>query len=132
MAAAAPQRVGIDPLRIGVAAVWLVLGVGFKVLGLVPRHRMIVARILGDGVAAPATIAIGCAEAALGLWVLSGRWPRACAAVQTCAIVAMNTIELILARDLLLAPVLMVCGNAVLLAAAWWLALRTSAAPRAA
>jgi uncharacterized membrane protein YphA (DoxX/SURF4 family) len=132
MAAAAPQRVGIDPLRIGIAAVWLVFGVGFKLLGLVPRHRMIVARILGDGLATPATIAIGLAETTLGLWVLSGWKPRACAAAQTVAIVTMNAIELTVARDLLLAPVLMVCANAVLLALAWWSALRTAAAPRAA
>ena len=110
MAAAAPQRVGIDPLRIGIAAVWLTFGVGFKLLGLVPRHRLIVARIVGDGMAGPLTIAIGLAETALALWVLSGWKPRACAAAQTAAIVTMNAIELSVARDLLLAPVLMVCA----------------------
>ena len=104
---------------------WLVFGVGFKILGLVPRHRAIVARIIGASAAGPATIAIGCAEAAIGIWVLSGRRPRACAAVQTAAIVTMNAIELSLARDLLLNPLAMICANALLLALAWYSALAT-------
>jgi DoxX-like family len=127
-----PPRIVAELIRYSIAAAWLVFGVAFKAFDLVPRHRAIVARILGEGAARPATIVIGCAEAAIAVWVLSGWKPRACAAVQTCAIVAMNAIELTVARDLLLAPIGMVCANTVLLAAAWWLALRADAAPRSA
>ena len=54
------------------------------------RHRLIVARVLGDDLAAAATVAIGVLEILLGIWAFSHRQPRACAAVQTAAIVAMK------------------------------------------
>ena len=60
----------------------------------------------------------------MGLWILSGIRPRLCAAAQTLAIVGMNTLELALAKDLLLAPVPMVCANTAFLAAGWYCALR--------
>ena len=110
---------------------WLTFGMVFKLLDLVPRHRAIVGRIVGESASRPVTLMIGAAEVAIGLWILSGFRPRACAAVQTLAIVTMNAIELRLARDLLLAPLPMVCANAALLTAAWWLALRPArTAPR--
>src|SRR5690242_18784452 len=113
----------VTALRIGTACVWLVFGAVFKVLNLVPRHRMIVATVLADVMVGPITIAIGAAEATMGLWILSGISPRLCAAAQTLAIVTMNALELSLAKDLLLAPVPMVCANAVFLSAGWYLAL---------
>ncbi len=103
--------------------VWLVSGVGFKLLGWVPRHEAIVAVFFGTGSAGPLTKSIGLAEAALGLWILSGRLPRTCAAVQTCGILVMNSLEIAFARSLLLAPWPMVAGNAVFLALGWYLAL---------
>jgi hypothetical protein len=112
-------------LRIGTAAVWFVFGLGFKVLQLVPRHERIVAAVLGPAVAGPVTLAVGLAETLLGVWILSARWPRTCAAVQTAAIVAMNTLELSLARELLLAPWPMVAANCMFLAAGWYLAVQT-------
>src|SRR5438067_3078442 len=45
-------------LRIGIASVWLMFGLAFKALNLVPRHRLIVRRILGESVAGPATLLI--------------------------------------------------------------------------
>jgi hypothetical protein len=122
------RRRVVVALRIGTAAVWLVFGVVFKVLDLVPRHRLIVATVLGAAVAGPVTVAIGAAEAAMGLWILSGIRPRLCAAAQTVAIVSMNALELGLAKDLLLAPVPMVCANAAFLAAGWFCALNTPGA----
>lgn len=114
-------------LRLCTAAVWLVFGLVFKVMHVVPRHDQIVAAVLGPDLARPLTIAVGVGETMLALWILSGRWPRTCAAVQTLAIVAMNTLELTLARDHLLAPLPMVLANIVLLAAGWYLAVRTQA-----
>ena len=114
----------ITLLRIAVAAVWLVFGVVFKLLGFAPRHRLIVASIVGEAAAGPVTLAVGAAETLLGLWVLSGIRPRTCAAVQTLAIAAMNTLELRSARGLLVAPVGMVCANVVFLAVVWYCALK--------
>lgn len=111
-------------LRAVTAAVWLVFGLGFKVLGLVPRHRTIVATIVGEALAGPTTIAIGLAETAMAAWILSSVRPRTCAAVQTLAIVAMNAMELTLARDYLLAPIPMLFANAAFLTAGWICALR--------
>jgi hypothetical protein len=118
----------ITVLRIGTAAVWLVFGAVFKVLDFVPRHRLIVASVLGTAAAGPITMMIGAAEAAMGLWILSGIRPRLCAAAQTLAIVSMNTLELSLAKDLLLAPVPMVVANAAFLSAGWYIALNAPSA----
>ena len=115
-------------LRIGTAAVWVVFGLFFKVLHFVPRHERIVAAVLGDAVAGPVTLAVGAFETMLGVWILTGRWPRTCALVQTLAIAAMNALELTFAREHLLAPLPMVAANTVFLTAAWVLALRTHAA----
>lgn len=119
-------------LRVGIAAVWLVFGLVFKVAGVVPRHQLIVATVVGEAAAGPVTLTIGLAEAALGLWVLSGVRPRTCAAVQTLALATMNAVELSVARELLLAPAIMVCANVALIAAAWYLALRGSGRPEVA
>ena len=94
---------------------------------MVPRHRLIVAAVLGEAAAGPVTVVIGAAEAAMALWILSGIYPRACAALQTIAIATMNTLELTVARDLLLAPILMVCANTVFLVAVWYCALKVPA-----
>lgn len=118
-------------LRIATASVWILFGLVFKVLNVVPRHQAIVATVLGSAIAGPVTLLIGLAETAMGIWILS-RWrPRTCAAVQTIAIVSMNALELSLARDQLLAPLLMVCANCVFIAVGWYLALHTSSVPSA-
>lgn len=89
-------------LRILIAAVWLVMGLGAKVLGLAPRHREIVARILGENHAGTLTLLIGIGEILLAVWILSGRWPRLCVAVQIGLVATMNVIEFTIARDLLM------------------------------
>jgi hypothetical protein len=88
--------------RVLIALVWLANGLLAKVLNLVPRHMLIVARILGASYARPLTIAIGLGEIALGVWVLSGRYRRWCAVVQLVLIGSMNALEAVLAPDLLL------------------------------
>lgn len=114
----------IRSIRIVTALVWILFGLGFKVLGLVPRHRGIVAAVLGEAAAGPVTVAVGLGETALGLWILSGIRPRLCAAAQTLALASMNALELAYARERLLAPVPMVAANALFLAVGWYAALR--------
>jgi hypothetical protein len=89
-------------LRYSLATVWLVMGLGCKIIGLVPRHQEIVARILGESFATPLTIAIGFGEVGIAVWILSNYRPRLCAFIQVALVAVMNVIEFILARDLLL------------------------------
>jgi hypothetical protein len=109
--------------RILVALVWIVFGLGFKLLRALPRHERIVARILGERVAPLLTRGIGLGETLLGLWMLSGIHLPWCALFQTVIIITMNAIELRLARDLLLSPRAMLAANTLLLTLAWYAAL---------
>ncbi|MEP6789571.1 MAG: DoxX-like family protein [Acidobacteriota bacterium] len=84
------------------AAVWVGNGLFCKVLGWVPRHRTIVARILGETHADLITRTIGFAEICMAAWILSGITPRINAVTQIAVIAAMNILEFFLARDLLL------------------------------
>lgn len=104
---------------------WFTFGVVFKVLGVVPRHTEIVAAVLGEDIARPATIVVGLLEGGLAVWVLSGIRPRFCAAVQTGALMTMNVLEVLFARELLLSPVGMVATNVVFLGLVWTAALRS-------
>ena len=85
-----------------IAMVWLANGLLCKLLLLVPRHAAIVARILGPTHATLLTRLIGLGEVGMALWVLSGIKPRRCAWAQIVLIFSMNTLEAVLAPDLLL------------------------------
>lgn len=90
------------PLRLIFAAVWLVNGVWCKILDGVPRHREIVAQILGEEHSLPLTRIIGFGEVVMAVWILTGiRWKWSCAA-QIAAVAGMNVIEFIMVPDLLL------------------------------
>jgi len=89
-------------MRIVIALVWLIMGLGCKVLGWAPRHEEIVARILGAEMAPILVVLIGFGEIGMAAWILSGLYARICAGLQIILVVIMNIIELILARDLLL------------------------------
>ena len=90
------------PLTYLIALVWLVNGLLCKVLGLVPRHEAIVARILGPAYAGPLTRLIGLAEIGMAVWLLSGIKRRWCVLAQMGLVATMNTLEYVLAPDLLL------------------------------
>ena len=111
-------------LRILIGSVWVFHGLYSKLLDGIPRHRLIVARVLGDEVAAAATVVVGVLEILLGIWAFSHRLPRACAAVQTAAIVAMNSLEIARAPDLLISAPGMLLLNAAFLAIGWYNATR--------
>lgn len=110
-------------IRIGIALVWLVFGLAFKALNAMPRHRRIVARVVGERAAGAVTTCVAVGEIGLGVWMLSGWCLTACVAVQMLALVAMNGLELRYARDLLLSPVGMVMANVVLITLGWYVAL---------
>lgn len=116
-------------LRFPIAAVWIFHGLYSKLLGGIPRHEMIVGRVLGETHARWGITAVGLLEIALGLWILTGRNRITCAAIQTAAIVAMNTIEILLARDLLISAPGMIALNAMFLSLVWWYALQPKASP---
>ena len=85
-----------------IAMVWLVNGLLCKLLNLVPRHEMIVARILGNSHADLFTKLIGAAETLMAIWILSRIKPRLNSIFQIVIIAVMNCIEFVLAPDLLL------------------------------
>ena len=113
--------------QIIIGAVWVFHGLYSKILNGIPRHRLIVARVLGERFAGPATQVIGLLEVLLGLWAFTG-WQRpACAAVQTAAIIGMNALDILRAGDLLISAAGMVILNLGFLALVWHWAL---AAPK--
>jgi hypothetical protein len=89
-------------LNAAISLVWLVNGLYCKVLDGVPRHRMIVSRILGPGYSGAASIAIGILEIGMCVWILSRITSRLCTLTQIVVIALMNLIEFFYARDLLL------------------------------
>jgi hypothetical protein len=113
----------VNALRVAIALVWLVFGLLFKALGAVPRHRQIVARVVGVDRTATVLGLVAAGEIAIATWMLAGRALWLCAAVQTVALVAMNALELRYARDLLFSPRAMVCANVVFLSLGWYVAL---------
>ncbi len=104
-----------------VASVWLVHGLYNKVLLGSPRHLAIVQSVPGLSGAAGerALVAIGVLEIGIGLWVLSGTFAHACAAVQTVLLLSMNVVELSFARELLLWPAGLIPVNLAFLTLAW-------------
>lgn len=85
-----------------IAAIWLANGLFCKVLNMVPRHRQIVAHILGDKYSGTLTTLIGLSETIMAIWILSGIRTRLNAVAQIIIIAAMNTLEFFLVPDLLL------------------------------
>ena len=89
-------------INVLIATVWLINGLFCKVLNLVPRHRQIVSRILGDSHAILFTTLIGIAEIAMAVWIVSRIKPQLNAISQIIIIAVMNTLEFLLVPNLLL------------------------------
>jgi hypothetical protein len=106
--------------QIMIGSVWVFHGLYSKILNGIPRHRLIVGKILGVTRAPVATRAIGALEFLLGVWAFSGWQPLWCASIQTVAIVAMNTFEILLARELLISAIGMLVLNCGFLSLVWW------------
>ncbi|MDX2003619.1 MAG: DoxX-like family protein [Chitinophagales bacterium] len=69
---------------------------------MVPRHELIVARILGNTWAHELTLLIGFSECLMSVWIISGFYPKINAITQITIIICMNILEFLLAPDLLL------------------------------
>ena len=110
-------------LTILIGSVWVFHGLYSKVSNGIPRHRQIVERILGERIADQATFVIGILEVLLGLWIFSGVQRRACALSQTLALVSMNFLEILLARDLLISATGMVALNLGFISLIWYWAV---------
>ena len=89
-------------LTICIASVWLINGLYCKLLDFVPRHKEIVGRILGDQHALYMTKMIGLGEVFLAVLIIFGFRSRQLAIIQIFLVVLMNSLEIILAPDLLL------------------------------
>ena len=89
-------------LTILISLVWLINGLYAKVLGFVPRHQQIVARILGSEISFVAVKIIGALEICMFIWVISRKFSRQAAVMQIIIVMTMNILEFILVPDLLL------------------------------
>ena len=85
-----------------IASVWFVNGFFCKILNLVPRHELIVSRILGTDHAIFFTKAIGVGEVLVMVWIFSGIKPRFVVLFQMTMVAVMNVMEFFLVPDLLL------------------------------
>lgn len=89
-------------LTVLISLVWLINGLFAKVFGFVPRHREIVARILGEDISFIAVKAIGVLEICMFIWVISRKYSGLNAVLQIAVVMTMNIMEFIIAPDLLL------------------------------
>jgi len=89
-------------LTILISLVWLINGLFAKVLGFVPRHQEIVARILGSEISFVAVKVIGALEICMFIWIISRKFSRLAAVMQIIIVMTMNVMEFILVPDLLL------------------------------
>ncbi|MEL7144740.1 MAG: DoxX-like family protein [Bacteroidota bacterium] len=85
-----------------IAGVWLINGLYCKILGLVPRHELIVSEILDSEYSRLLTILIGMAEIIMAIWILSGYKSRLNTILQMIVVTIMNVLEFFLVPSLLL------------------------------
>ncbi len=94
-----PLQLGIT---IAISLVWLLNGLFCKILDFVPRHKMIVATMLGSNYASFLTKAIGAGEVLVFVWIVSGIKSRYCAIFQMVMVATMNIMEFMFVPQLLL------------------------------
>ena len=102
MSVARVNIIGHRILNYVIAFIWMINGLLCKVLNFVPRHEMIVSKILGAEYARLLTVLIGLAEVIMGIWILSGFKTKLNAITQIVVIATMNALEFILVPQLLL------------------------------
>jgi len=82
--------------------VWLVNGLFFKILEFMPRHELIVSKILGSTYADIFTNLIGIGEVFMALWILSQWKSRICVLLQIILVLSMNIMEFYLVPEMLM------------------------------
>jgi len=117
-------------LTVLIGSVWIFHGLYSKLLSGIPRHRLIVERVLGAEAGPAVTMAVGGLEVLMGLWVFTRKRRVACVVAQTLAITVMNSLEIILAKDLLIFAPGMVALNLVFLSLAWYWAVISRGLPQ--
>lgn len=85
-----------------IASIWLINGLFCKIMDLVPRHQMIVAKILQVSEPVALTRLIGVSEVLMACWIIIAIRLKTAAIVQILVIGAMNILEYLFARELLL------------------------------
>ncbi len=85
-----------------IAFVWIANGLFCKILNFVPRHREIVAKILGNEHSFLFIKIIGSLEILMAIWILSKFKSRFCTIFQMLIVATMNIMEFVLAPELLL------------------------------
>lgn len=108
-------------IRLAIALVWVYQGLWSKVLGGNPRHEAVIATVpfIGSAGGHITLVVLGLFECGIAVWVLSGRWMRTAAFVQTVLLAAMNAGGLIWAAHLIPDPVGMVLENFTFLLLIW-------------
>lgn len=108
-------------VRIAVAGVWIYEGLWCKILGRAPDELRVVQAVPNYGPRFGALFlrTLGWVELALGLWVLSGVAPGACALAQTILLVGLNGAGLTFSRHVIHDPAGMVFKNFAFLVLAW-------------
>ncbi len=116
-----PSQFGRRLPSAAVAGVWLYHGLWCKLLGRCPEQADVVASVPGlRGARAKAILlGIGVVETVLAVWVVSGRRPRAAAAVGTALVAGMNAGGLTFGREHIPGVKSMVAENAAFLGLAW-------------
>ena len=108
-------------VRAAVAGVWVYEGLWCKILGREANQLRIVEAVPRFGaLLGPAFLqTLGWLELALGVWVIGGWSPVACALAQTLLLVTLNVNGLLWSRSLIHDPAGMVFKNFAFLVLAW-------------
>jgi uncharacterized membrane protein YphA (DoxX/SURF4 family) len=108
-------------IRASVAAVWLYEGLWCKILGRAPSQVQVVTAVprLGPRIGPLFLKVLGVVEVAVGIWVLAGVAPGACAIAQTALLVTLNANGLVWARHIIHEPAGMVVKNIAFLMLVW-------------
>jgi hypothetical protein len=108
-------------VRFAVAGVWVYEGLWCKILGRSESELRVVEAVprWGPRFGRPFLLALGGVELLLGVWVLSGWKPGACALAQTVLLVALNANGLLWSRHLIHDPAGMVFKNFAFLILGW-------------
>ncbi|MFB7507327.1 DoxX-like family protein [Streptomyces broussonetiae] len=111
----------VTAARWAIALVWFYEGSWCKIWPGRADQRGIVGDVplLPDWAVTAALVAIGLAEVAVGVWVLSGLWARSAALLQTVLVVAFNFGGLLFSPGRIAEPGRMLTQNLAFLALIW-------------